>query len=293
MKSGNQLVNAWIFLNEDEPSKTNYNSATSCFQTLIKNNVYQAVDILYLCFAETVPTSAATVPAGNGSSYTIRMGASPHPNGLTNQNYMDYVIRDARKNNPSIKIAMTLVWGDPNQISNIFSNTKVTPQQNAANFAANLLAYLKKYNLDGFDIDWEPPLSGTSENQITLLLNAIGTEFRQQTNKHYYLTLSPVTADNLDGGAVNKNVDFLNLQLYGGTDQGDYIGAGINQDLLAYGAKFEATDSHSQQGYQTAQEAYNDNQTNYHFNNFTNWRLNSSNFAFEQAQQKILYQLVH
>jgi hypothetical protein len=110
MSTNTQLVNAWIFLNEDEPAGTNYNSPNSCYQTLIQNSIYQSVDILNICFVTTLPTSTSTVPVGDGSSYTIEMGASSHSGGLTNQDYMNYVIRDARASNPNIKFAITLNW---------------------------------------------------------------------------------------------------------------------------------------------------------------------------------------
>jgi Glycosyl hydrolases family 18 len=286
MNPNTKLVNAWIFLNEDEPSGTNYNSPNSCFQTLIQNNIYQSVDILNICFVTTLPTSASTIPAGNGSSYTIQMGASSHPGGLTNQDYMEYVIRDAKANNSNIKFAVTLNWGDGSLLSNIFSNSNYSPQQNATNFAANLMAYLQNYGLDGFDIDWEYPISDqTTQNQFALLVNAIGAQF-QQASKPYYLTLSPASVGNLDATAVNNNINFVNLQLYSGfTSPGDFANAGVNAALFAYGAKWES-------GFQTAQQAYQDNATNYHYSVFTAWRLNSDNYQFEQTQQQALYQLV-
>lgn len=286
MNTNTPLVNAWIFLNEDEPAGTNYNSSNSCYQTLIQNNIYQSVDILNICFVTTTPTGPGTVPTGNGSSYTIQMGASSHPGNLTNQDYMNYVIRDARKNNPQIKLVVTLNWGDGSLLSNIFANSN-PQQQNADNFAANLMTYLKNYGLDGFDIDWESPISDqTTQNQFALLINAIGVQFGQQTGKPYYLTLSPAEVGNLDAAAVNKNVEFLNLQLYSGfTSPGDFKNAGVNPSLFAYGAKWESD-------FQTAQQAYTDNQTNYQYNVFTCWRLNSSNYQFEQKQQQLLYQLV-
>lgn len=287
MKTNKKLVNAWIFLNEDEPAFTNYRTPGSCYQALIQNNVYQSIDILYICFATTVPTNITTLPAGDGSSYTINIDAASHPGGLTNQDYMDYILRDARKNNPGIKIAVTLNWGDKNLLSNIFQNSDYSPQKNAAHFAANLLAYLKHYDLDGFDIDWEYPLSGqTSRKQLRLLLNAIGAQFRQQTDKHYYLTLSPTGIENLDASAVNNNVDFINLQLYGGAVPDIFISAGFNENILVYGAKFES-------GCQTALQVFQDNETNYRYNAFTCWRLNSGNYQFEQSQQKLLYQLAY
>ena len=92
---------------------------------------------------------------------------------------------------------------------------------------------------------------------------------------------------NLDATAVNENVDFLNLQLYSEfTYPSDFKNAGINPKLFAYGAKFEG-------GYQTAEQAYQDNKDNYQYKIFTCWRLNSDNYIFEQDQQQILHKLCH
>lgn len=146
-----KLVNAWILMDEDEPTGTNYKSSNSCYKRLIEENVYQSVDLLYICFVTTIPTSSKTIPSGDGFSYTLDICPAAHPGGLTNQDYMNYVIRDARKNNPNIKIAITLNY-DPGEIfSRIFPNPKRPDQQSADKFAANLMAYLKHYSLDGFD----------------------------------------------------------------------------------------------------------------------------------------------
>lgn len=281
MAMNTPTVNAWIFLNEDEPQGTVYSDPTSCYQTLITNNVYQSVDLLYLCFVTTAPTSPTTIPTGDGSSYTIAMGAPEH-----NQPYMDSILKDAPANNPNIKIGVTLNWGDGSLLANVFSNTSVTPQENAANFATNLVAYMQHYGLVAFDIDWESPICDqTAKQQFEWLFTAIGETFRQQ-NEMYYLTLSPASVGNLDGDTVNQNFSFVNLQLYSGfTSPSDFTGAGVNADLFAYGAKFESS-------FQTAQQAYDDNQANYHYGIFTVWRLNSGNFQFEQQQQKALYALV-
>ncbi|WP_340199409.1 glycoside hydrolase family 18 protein [Ascidiimonas sp. W6] len=289
MKSSINLVNAWIFLNEDEPmvngKRLGYNDPGSSYQRMIKENVYQSVDILYLCFATTTPTGKNTIPVGNGTSYTLRMGDGGHPGGLTNQDYMNFIIRDARKNNPNIKIAMTLVWGNQNVLLDIFSNPNKTDQQNADNFAANLITYLKAYDLDGFDIDWEYPICNSiSQARFRMLFEAIGKQFRQQTTKHYYLTLSPASVGNLDAQTVNTYFDFVNVQLYSGfSPASEFTQAGINQGLLAYGAKFESN-------YQTGQNAFNE-AVKGGYTVVTNWRLNSDNYVFEQDQQKALYKL--
>jgi len=290
MVATSKMTNAWIFLNEDEPSGTNYNSPNSCYQTLIQNDVYKSLDMLFICFATTVQVGAQTVPSSStapAGSWTLEIGSASHPDSLTNQNYMDYVIRDARKNNPDIKIGITLNWGDENTLSQIFGDGSTPAKECAQQFAANLLAYLDHYKLDGFDIDWESPLCfGTSIAQLSMLLNAIGEAFRAREDKKFYLTLSPAEPTNLETDAINANVDFINLQLYSGfTFPQEFSSIGINPNLFAYGCKFESN-------HQTAEQAFQDNAQHYHYNIFTNWRLNSDNYEFEQAQQLALHKLV-
>jgi hypothetical protein len=283
------LCNAWIFLNEDEPkdqsgNPVGYNDPSSSYQRLISHKIYAAVDMLCICFAEAVPTSATTVPGGTGDSYTLQMGQGQHPGGLTNQDYLAYIIRDARAVNPGIKLLMTLVWGNAQEINDIFRNSGDDAAAAAA-FAANLVAYLDQFGLDGLDIDWEYPLSSsTTEPHMTALMSAIGTAFAGHSRKLWF-TLSPNDSGNLDAATVNANVDFLNLQLYGAASPSDFTSIGIDAAKLAYGAKFES-------GYQDAQSAYSDYVSG-GYSVATQWRLNSDNFVFEQDQQVLLWKAVH
>jgi len=278
MSAPNKSVNAWIFLNEDEPPGSTYKTPGSSYQSLIEYGVYNNMDMLNMCFVEVLQTSPDTIPPGDGSSYTIRMGAPQH-----NQAYMDWLIQDARQANPNIKLLVTLVWGTENMLSQIFSADQSQWQQEAAAFAANLKAYLDHFQLDGFDVDWEYPICyGGSQQQFAILFTAVRAAFG--TGGRYLLTLSPAEVGNLDAPTVNSAFDFVTLQLYAGISPQEFIDAGIQADLLAYGAKFES-------GFQTAQEAYEGYQAG-GYAVATQWRLNSTNFHFEQAQQMILYQLV-
>lgn len=284
-------MNAWIYLNEDEPKNTAYNTPGSSWQRLIQEGVYGATDVLLVCFMNTVPTGPATVPVGDGSSFTLAPTAGTHPDGLTNLDYLQFLVRDARKANPGIRILVTLDYGG-DTLSRIFGPGGGTDAQKAAAFASNLVAFLKYYDLDGFDIDWERDLSiGTTPEQFRLVLDAIGAQFRAQTGRGFLLTISPASFDNMDAGAVNRNVAFVNLQLYSGfTSPGDF--PGVDPSLFAYGAKFETEGGNG--GYQTAQDAFekNNGPRGYGFNNYTAWRLNSDNFVFEQTQQVALHALV-
>lgn len=295
MNTPSKSVNAWIYLDEDEPSGTSYRSPTSSYQNLIKYGVYNATDMVDICFFVTVPTSSSTVPAGDGSSYTVEIGniGKAHPDGSTNQQYLQWLIRDARAVNPNAKLLATLGYGG-NELSAIFSNTQKTPQQNATAFAANLLAYLKQYDLDGFDVDWESPLDySITSQQFQLLFTAIRAAFATQTGRHYYLTLSPASVGNLDAATVNNCFDLVNLQLYSGfTIPSHFIEAGVSANLLAYGAKFESAGNGDAAPFQNAQQAYQGYASG-GYRVCTQWRLNSGNYQFEQAQQMMLYQLVN
>jgi glycosyl hydrolase family 18 (putative chitinase) len=287
------LVNAWIFLNEDEPPGTTYDDPTSSYQALVSNKVYESVDVLFVAFFTTTPTGATTTPTGDGTFYTLDMDPVPHGDGtLTNRDYLGYVVRDARAANPGIRICATLGYDD-DLLANVFANTSKTPEENATAFAANLLAYLRAHELDGFDIDWEPGLSTTTTQlQFALVVNAVGELFRQQ-GPTYLFTLSPAWVGNLDGPSVTANMSFVNLQLYSGsTFPSDFENAGVDPALFAYGAKFESVSAGDPAPYQSAEQAFQDNADNYRYPTFTCWRLNSGNFQVEQAQQQELYRLV-
>ena len=144
-------------------------------------------------------------------------------------------------------------------------------------------------DLDGFDVDWEPDLSdnGTPE-QFHLLFTAIRAAFASQ-DRYYYLTFSPNEIGTLDVPTLNSAFDLVSLQLYGGADAQMFIQAGVSPSLLACGIKFEPSGGVI---YEDAQQAYSLYLAE-SYNGITIWRLSSTDFQYEQAQQMLLYQLVY
>lgn len=286
MTTPSKSVNAWIYLGEDDPKGTNYYSPNSEYQSLINYGVYNSVDMLFICFYEIVPTSDTTIPQGNGTDYTLQIMPYSHPEGYTNQDYMNWVLSDSKQVNPNIKTLVTLNYGNSDAINMVVNAGQAT------SFANNLVTFLQHYGIDGFDIDWEPNLSSvTTPANLGAFLQAIGTAFAAQSST-YYLTLSPSTSENMNGQGtiINNNVSFLNLQTYGGAYPQEFTkpSVGINANLLAYGGLFE----NSQAGPYTAQQV----QQGYNEGGYTiatTWRLNSENFNFEQASQMVLYQLIY
>ena len=96
---------------------------------------------------------------------------------------MGFVVRDARATNANIRILVTLAWGDEDVISRIFRGATDPAGQRAAAeaFAKNLVEFLRHWDLDGMDVDWESPLSdGTSVEQFKLLFTLLEPRFGRE-----------------------------------------------------------------------------------------------------------------
>lgn len=292
------MCNAWILLSEDDPAGTNYNSPTSAFQRLISEGLYQANDIINLCLVDIVPTASNTIPAGDGSSYTLFVDKGTHPANddgsvPTDQDYMEWIIRDAKKANPKIKVCLTLLFGKQHLISQIYPDPAHPDQASADAFAQNVVTYLKHYGLDGFDIDWEWEYlsDDTTQAQFKTTFSAVGPALKAAG---MLLTICPATTDNLDPETVNEHFDIIAFQMYYSTSlPGEFVAIGIRPDAFAYGAKFEAGEHSTPHGagVQTATEAFEQMQT-YGFKAVTTWRLNSENYITEQDSQIALSRLV-
>ncbi|MBI3730803.1 MAG: hypothetical protein HY254_21025 [Burkholderiales bacterium] len=281
-------INAWLFLNEDEPPGTNYNSANSCFQTLINYKTYNSATFLGIAFF-------AITPATNG--YTIEIGSSSHQGGLTNQDYLNSVLHDARQVNPNIKFLATMEYSGSNTLAGIFS-AGGDPQTQASAFANNLVAYLQNCGMNGLDIDWEGPVSeNMTKAQFKILFTTIRKVFDQQPVK-YYLSFTPAwPTDTIDYPTVNSAFDFVSPQFYDGTPLSSFLGAGISPSVIGYGAQFEPgnaePNSSAQQVWNAVSAGFSSGGSEYNYQDIFMWRLNSGNFQFEQAQFMILDQLAN
>ena len=279
-------INAWIYLDEDEPPNTNYNSPDSCFQSLIQYKTYNSVTFQGIAFFEVVPAS-------DGS--TIQIRSASHPGDLTNQDYLNFVLRDARKVNANIKFLATMDFSGATTLAAVFSGSG-DPQTQATAFANNLVTYLKNNGMNGMDVDWEGDVSTKmSKSQFQILFSTIRKVFDQQPVK-YYLSFTPAwTTSSIDYPTVNSAFDFVSPQFYDGSEVSTFLDAGISPTKIGYGAQFEpgntAPNSSAQQVWTAVSPGFSYKNTPYSYQDIIMWRFNSGNFQFEQAQFMILYQL--
>lgn len=288
-------TNAWLYLNEDEPSGTNYNSPNSCFQSLIKYNVYNCINFLGIAFFEVVPGSNGfTIQIGNG----CHLGNLDNPNKLlSNQDYLQYVLRDARQVNPNIKFLATMVYSGNQTLAAIFS-CGGDPQTQATTFANNLVTYLQTNGMNGIDIDWEGDVADLiTQTQFQILFSTIRKVFDAQTEK-YYLTMAPAwSSSTYDFPTLNSAFDFISPQFYDGSTLPEFLQVGMSPSQIGYGAQFEpgntAPNASAQQVWNAVSPGFSYQGHSYNYQDIFMWRLNSGNYQFEQAQLMILSQLAN
>jgi chitinase len=175
-----------------------------------------------------------------------------HPRGMTRINYAFAAIQPGRlmvasaddatnlaqltalrKQNPSLRILISVGgWNG----SASFSDIALTPQSRAG-FIQSTLDFLKSYDLDGVDVDWEyPGLPGAGNHfrsadkrNFTLLLKELRERFTQesaQIHKKLLLTIAAGAFDDFlahtEMAQVQQYVDTVNLMAF------DYYEPGVD-----------------------------------------------------------------
>lgn len=260
-------IGAWL-TSELHPTGATYSSPNSNFSSLKQNGIYNSLDYLSIGWFG--------VDMSNPSSPTLS----------TSNTYLAKQVADARAQNPDIIIFALLAYTSEitTSLQKIISDSSLL-----TTFANNVTTFLKEYHLDGFDIDWEQPTSNLTNQQCGEWLNALGKAF----GDNYYLAISASTNQfgnvaNLNAEAVNANVDVFNVQSYW-SNPSEFIQQGINPALLGFGAYFESGVS-ALSAYQQYTAGIEYNGQRYPYQTMMTWRLDSSNWPFEQSQQLLLRQ---
>jgi chitinase len=157
-----------------------------------------------------------------------------------------------KKQNPALKILISIggwTW------SGRFSDAVLT-DTSRQRFVASAVAIVKKFDLDGIDIDWEyPSLPGDKGNicrpedkhNYTLLFKELRLKLdslQQQTSKKYLVTTAvggfKKFVDNTEMGDAQQYLDYVNLMTY------DYSGGKIaSHHTLLYSSKAYKSDNNA------------------------------------------------
>jgi len=131
-----------------------------------------------------------------------------------------------KKQNPALKVLISIggwTW------SGKFSDA-VLSDTSRKGFVASAVAIVKRFDMDGIDIDWEYPARPGFEGNIyrpedkqnyTLLFKELRSQLddmQQQTGKRYLLTTAAggfkSFLDNTDMGSAQQYLDYVNLMTY-------------------------------------------------------------------------------
>lgn len=136
-------------------------------------------------------------------------------------------LNSLKKNKPDLKVLVSVggwTW------SGGFSDVALTEQSREV-FAKSCADFIKEYQLDGIDLDWEYPNQSGAGNthrpedvqNFTLMLKAIREQLDSMAQSegkgnHYLLTIATGADDiyvkNTELGELHKYIDFLNIMTY-------------------------------------------------------------------------------
>ena len=204
-----------------------------------------------------------------------------------------WVLRNARAQNPDIKIIVSQwwgygddIWGQPLSVLRSGKDVK--------KYTTSVGDFLAEYldesgGVDGFDIDYEDNNISARTEDITGQIRAeLDQLSRAHQDRPFYQTVSPSTTGYL-GDAV-EYLDYVNMQTYdGGIDliPEFFLSLGFTSNQLLFGVCPE-TDCPSP-SLQEAEDAYNENDlAGIHV-----YRLNSGNQQEEGEVQQQVYQFLH
>lgn len=193
---------------------------------------FDRVSALFIAFAHAYPDPDNP----NGTLLALEQGQPEEPERVPQ------LTATARQVNPGIKILISLGWSAEGS-----DWVNINRDAHGANeFPASVVALIRQYGLDGFDIDDES-VSGidqaTFDGVMQNLRNALDAA-SSEDGKPYYLTITPafgtaeVTAQN------RAYFDLINMQTYSGvpfTQQFVDIGCPLSQ--LAWGINSELGES--------------------------------------------------
>ncbi len=136
-------------------------------------------------------------------------------------------LNSLKSKNPKLKVLVSIggwSW------SKGFSDAALT-EASRLKFAKSCARFVKEYNLDGIDLDWEYPNQSGAGNtyrpedvhNFTLLLKGVRAQLdllseKENNGKHYLLTIATGAdkeyVDNVEMNEIHKYLDFLNIMTY-------------------------------------------------------------------------------
>jgi Chitinase len=173
------------------------------------------INRLYIGFATVKDGVLTDLPTGDSADDAVRRAEM--------QRRIHEIASLCREKNPDAEIFISSNFGG--DLDNEYRAAAQDPQK----FADSALAYLKAYDLDGYDMDWESSNIDDYAPQLTALLSACHTTFAGAgTNPHgrsYKVThtIWPGVESAQTVAGLKDAVDQVNIMSYGTGDKYDLV----------------------------------------------------------------------
>ncbi len=168
------------------------------------------------------------------------------------------ILNTTKQENKALKILISVGgWGG----CKYFSDASLTAESRAK-FITSALAFIKKFKLDGIDIDWEYPAQIGAGNiyrpedkqNFTLLMKEFRAALDEQAaldhHQNYLLTaatgVDSAYMKNTDVGSVQKYLDYINLMtydIYNGNDKVTGHQSNLYQSKYGHQVRVSAADA--------------------------------------------------
>jgi GH18 family chitinase len=200
---------------------------------------WKKINRLYIAFATVKDGELTDLPAGDSPEDTASREEM--------QRRIREIVALCRQNNPDAMIFIVSNFGEE-ELDPEYLLAADDPQK----FADSVMDYVKEYDLDGYDMDWESGQIDTYAPQLTLLLTtchdtfaAAGTNPRGRSWLLTHTVWPGVESPETVAG-LRDSVDQLNLMTYGTGDKYDlvsyaeaYHDAGVPYEMMIGGLESE------------------------------------------------------
>jgi chitinase len=150
--------------------------------------------------------------------------------GLENPSKLQHIVELAHANGVKVGIAVG-GWSDLKNPGFEGLSASASPREN---FADNLLELIRKFDLDGVDIDWEYPQGIVQSQHYHLMMHLLAEKLHAKGK-----ILSAAVADGAENGAaipaeLFQYIDFLNIMAYDGDEEDGHSPYSLAESALDY-----------------------------------------------------------